>query len=74
MTQPNRGHDPMILHMDASHRSCAVEQALKRADVTFRAVFGSTSIDPLPAIETQNGILRGYDNIKRYLLPEMSDE
>jgi len=64
----------LILYVDRSKGSEAVEEALTQARVNFRVVNASGTIAPLPAIATQHGLVRGLSNIRRYLLPEVKAE
>jgi len=64
---------PIVLYLDASVESVTIRKALQDAAVEFDVVFGSANFSPLPAIETEYGVLCGYNDIRRYLCPPSSE-
>ena len=73
-TSQSKQHRPLILYVDCSEESAAVEQALQNEDVEFRVVYADGILAPLPAIATQYGVVRGLSNIRRYLLPNVKSD
>lgn len=66
--RPN-GQRPLILYIDDSPESEALQKALRQLGRSFRIVYASSDVRVTPAIEGPFGLIQGYHNICRYLLP-----
>jgi hypothetical protein len=71
MEKPSSSQETVILHMDATRESQLVRDALKRANVQFAVTYCGIAATELPAIETVCGMISGFNNIRRYLLPDV---
>jgi hypothetical protein len=74
MSVQQRDQRPLILYMDNTDQSAAIRESLERAGVVFCPVYAAGRMNPLPAIETPSGIVWGYRNIRRYVIPETVTE
>ena len=56
----------LIIYLDDSPESQKVRAVLSEMKRDFRVIQSSSSVKPVPAIDTGYGLIRGYNNIKRY--------
>ena len=59
----------LVVYVDDSPQSAAVLEALQTAGWDAIVVRSDNPFGPIPAVETPAGVIRGYANISRYLLP-----
>jgi hypothetical protein len=65
---------PITLYRDDSLESTLVQQELERSGAAFRTIYTARPTTDLPAVKTDLSSLYGYEDIRRYLLPDLTPD
>lgn len=62
------GMDSLVLYMDSSEKSRIVKEELDRSGCSYHTIIASSTAFPVPTLESDLWVLRGFDLIQSYLV------